>query len=292
MKKKFTIGLIALLSVSFIFFGCGGDSGSSSSPTAAEIAAGELATELLGTDFNFTGVTVTSGTAEVVLGEGGNIPAGQTLSVPEGVTLVLPADQTLTVPANGEIVVNGALTIAGSAALTGVAGATIEVGTDVIVTGGDFYPDDSETAGNAVSGTIYKWEADAGGSGTDGWKAQVPAPSATVANVTIAGTNGVEFDEPFDVVITILNDTLVAKIDEDTDLASWITNLPADLTAVAKADADAGTASVTIVVDGTPGEALSAALEIVIPASVLTTTGAQTLNVTTNNDAKFAIEES
>ncbi|MDR1230320.1 MAG: hypothetical protein LBK61_02840 [Spirochaetaceae bacterium] len=114
-------------------------------------------------------------------------------------------------------------------------------------------------------------------------------PSAAVGDVTITGTAGVAIVEPFDVVITLSNDTFKA-ITKGADLAAWITNLPLNLTAVAKDAVTGGSGTtVTITVSGTPAAVFSAALEIAIPANVLTSNPAAALAVTANNAAKFEI---
>jgi hypothetical protein len=157
MKKKFLFGLIALLSVSFIFFGCGGDSGTSGQQTDLEKAVDELVASL--TDLDFEGVTFVNSTGEVTLGEGGTIPAAETLSIPEGVTLILPTSETLIIPADGKIEIDGALTIEGT--LTPTAGAQLVIGSGVTasaVDGVTFYAYNG-TAGLAA-GTTYTWTAD------------------------------------------------------------------------------------------------------------------------------------
>jgi len=88
------------------------------------------------------------------------------------------------------------------------------------------------------------------------------------------------FAFPVDLVITLSNDTFEAIL-INANLAAWITNLPAGLTAQAKAAVSVGADTVTIVIDGTPTEALPAAITIVIPAIVLQISTLD-LTVTTN----------
>jgi hypothetical protein len=215
MKKKFLFGLIALLSVSFIFFGCG-DSGGGGGGLGGGLdeEAAALATEL--TDLNFTGVTYNSA-GEVFLNEGGAVPAGETLSVPDGLTLVLPADQDLTVPLDGtiEVAAGGALRIAETATLTGDAGATIVIAAGVIVTGGtNFYDAEGEPLPTVAAGTIYKWDEDVDGEDTPGWKAQAPAK---VTAGTIAGVAAP--------VTGVAGATTVTTTDDYTGTVTWTPTL-------------------------------------------------------------------
>jgi hypothetical protein len=74
MKKKFLFGLIALLSVSFIFFGCGGDSGADSSSNRIPISSITLAAS-----GNPTGITISAeqdnDTGIYYVGVSGTVPA-------------------------------------------------------------------------------------------------------------------------------------------------------------------------------------------------------------------------
>jgi hypothetical protein len=204
MKKKFLFGLIALLSVSFIFFGCGDSGGGGGGLGGAfEEEAAALATELE-TDLSFTGVTYNSA-GEVFLNEGGAITGGKTLAVPANLALVLPAGQPLTVAATGkiEVAAGGAFTIAETATLTGdAAGATIVIAAGVTVTGGtNFYDAEGEPLSTVAAGTIYIWDEDADGDGTDGWKAQAPV------KVTAGAITGVTAPETGETAATIVTAT-------------------------------------------------------------------------------------
>ena len=119
-------------------------------------------------------------------------------------------------------------------------------------------------------------------------KFAIVTASSTVANVTVAGTNAVAQAGTTDVVVTIVNDGLAAEITTGADLSSWITNLPAGLTAVSKATYAAAATSVTITIDGTPTAVLTAAMTIVIPNASLALSTSN-ITVTTNANAKFEI---
>jgi hypothetical protein len=114
----------------------------------------------------------------------------------------------------------------------------------------------------------------------------VIARSAAAGDVTVAGTKGSAIT-PVDVIITLTNNTFSTGIDIDTNLANWITNLPAGLTAKAKSPVAAGAATATITIAGTPTAVLSAPMAITIPAANLSSNTASP--VTANANAKFAI---
>jgi hypothetical protein len=288
MKKKFTIGLIALLSVSFIFFSCGDSgSGGGSGYSAAEIAAQELGDNLAALIGDPSKVAVSGTTVTVSASFTIDAAIPEDIVIETGVILVLGENVTLTT--EKDITVNGAVTLETGASVVGDTALKVIIGTGATVTGGEnFYTAAEVQITEPVTAGTYDWDANAGGPSEAGWKAQLPPPSATVASVTITGTAGDVFAEPVNVVITILNDTLVSKITANDNLAAWITNLPVGLTAVAQADAEADTASVIIAVDGTPASPLAAPLTIVIPAASLTISGTD-LTVTANAEAKFAI---
>ncbi len=112
--------------------------------------------------------------------------------------------------------------------------------------------------------------------------------TATLGNIEISGTKDSAITSK-DVVITLANDTVKTQIAADTDLAAWITNLPAGLTAKAKAQVNALATSVTITIAGTPTEVKAAALAITVPSASLT--GGADVTATANANAKFAIVE-
>jgi hypothetical protein len=113
------------------------------------------------------------------------------------------------------------------------------------------------------------------------------APTAAAANVDVASSTGSALSGPVDLTLTLTGETFKA-ISAGANLASWITNLPTGLTAVAKDAVVAGGSSVTIEINGTPTVARSAAMTIVIPFAALTI-ARQNLTVTTNANAKFTI---
>jgi hypothetical protein len=121
MKKKFTIGLIVLLSASLFLLGCSTDV--DDDPTAEEVAAGALA-DALGDDATISGTVVTLKNT-VALIEDLTVPAGVKLVVPTGKTLTVNGGQVLTVAGTldvkGDLTVNasGTLNIAGTIAVTG-----------------------------------------------------------------------------------------------------------------------------------------------------------------------------
>jgi hypothetical protein len=109
---------------------------------------------------------------------------------------------------------------------------------------------------------------------------------ATVADVTITGTTNSALDGT-DVTLTITGDTIKTAIAASADLATWFTNLPAGLTAVAKEAVAASATSVTITVSGTPTKVSSDELAITVPAASLTK--GKALTVRQRATAKFAI---
>jgi hypothetical protein len=91
-----------------------------------------------------------------------------------GITMSAETGGVLTLGATAEIGVNKVLTIS-SGKLEGTATTSkisVATGGSVGGTAGNiFYPSGTTDIGKAVAGTIYTWAADAGGSGTAGWKA-------------------------------------------------------------------------------------------------------------------------
>jgi hypothetical protein len=110
-------------------------------------------------------------------------------------------------------------------------------------------------------------------------------PKATVANVSISGTAGVALSG--DVTITLENTPLKTGLTVDDNLDSWFTGLPGGLQARPKAAAQAGAATFTIAITGTPSAASVASLSITIPTNALSSNAA--LTVTDNANAHFAI---
>jgi hypothetical protein len=111
------------------------------------------------------------------------------------------------------------------------------------------------------------------------------APSATVGELDVVGTLN-QVVAPVELVITLLNDTF--KVIAQNATLTWITNLPAGLTAKAKEAVADGDLTVTIVIEGTPTQTRSAPMTIEIPSAVLNTSSSD-LAVLTNEDAKFTI---
>jgi hypothetical protein len=294
MKKKFLFGLIALLSVSFIFFGCGDSGGGGGlGGNAADEAAKDLGANLvalLGGAGHEDDVVVTG--ANILLKDNLVLPVDleTEYEIPSGVTLTLDTGKTLT--AKQDVAVNGAVVLTGATFDSDVVGTQVIIAADATVTDGtNFYTVTGTTGGNAASGTTYEWVTDAGG-GTPGWKAQgeaPPAPSATVGTVTITGTAGVALSEPVNVTITIVNDKIGEAIAIEDNLKSWITNLPVGLDAVPQAAVAIDATTVIIAISGTPTETSDAALAITIPAAKLA--GGQAITVTANSSAVFAITE-
>lgn len=93
-------------------------------------------------------------------------------------------------------------------------------------------------------------------------------PKATISNVSIVGITGNAIT-PKEFTITLVEDTIKNTIPQNTDLSTWITNLPAGLNANAKSNINAGATSILIEVTGTPSVVLSALINILIPASAL-----------------------
>lgn len=115
--------------------------------------------------------------------------------------------------------------------------------------------------------------------------------SATAADVTVAGTKNTALGSAYDVVLTLEagSDGLVQASLGD-NVASWITNLPAGLTAVLKANVTDGATNATITIAGIPTAALEAPMTIVIPSTALTN-GTTAVPVTANANVKFAITD-
>ncbi|MFP3091002.1 hypothetical protein LQZ21_11825 [Treponema sp. TIM-1] len=122
MNKKTLFGMIALLSVSLLFFGCSteaSDSGTESSPTwpvspttpggTPSISKGEAASRLaaaLG-----TGAASASADGTVILLA--STPINGPIEIPTGVVLSVPASLTLTVASGPDLTNNGTLSVEG-----------------------------------------------------------------------------------------------------------------------------------------------------------------------------------
>ncbi|WP_032077215.1 hypothetical protein, partial [Clostridium drakei] len=111
-------------------------------------------------------------------------------------------------------------------------------------------------------------------------------PTAIAEDITVDGTKNSAITSR-DVLITLINDKLSQDINENTDLSSWITNLPSGLTAKAKTTALAEATAVTLTIAGTPTATSSAPMAITIPAASLKSD--LRLTVATNTNAKFAV---
>ena len=112
------------------------------------------------------------------------------------------------------------------------------------------------------------------------------APGVTLGNITVSGTTGSAITDA-DVVVTIANDKLASEIAADTDLSSWITNLPEGLEAKAKTIAAAEATAVTIKISGIPTADSSEPIAVTVPSASLT--GGADVTATENASAKFAI---
>ena len=112
--------------------------------------------------------------------------------------------------------------------------------------------------------------------------------SATVKNdVTISGTKNIPIDTK-EITITLANEKFNA-IDVDTDVSSWITNLPNGLTAKIKTAVVNEATEAVIKIEGTPTEEKNAKLEITIPADKLK--GSSPVTVTSKEGCKFAVDK-
>jgi hypothetical protein len=115
----------------------------------------------------------------------------------------------------------------------------------------------------------------------------VTLPSATVANVTVTGTEGTALGAPVDVVITLANGATLNAIEANANLAGWFTNIPGGLTAVAKSAVAANGTTVTVTIAGTPIAAATGPMVINIP--IAATNQETALTVTSNTNAAWAI---
>ena len=108
----------------------------------------------------------------------------------------------------------------------------------------------------------------------------IETPSATTdaANVTGKTNSSVSTD----ITINISNEFLQTTIKANTDVSSWISNLPAGLKATVK---DAKTSQITLTIAGTPTQEKSETINIKIPANVLSFGDA----IQVDSKAKFEI---
>ncbi|MDR2184097.1 MAG: hypothetical protein LBO80_00290 [Treponema sp.] len=100
-----------------------------------------------------------------------DILSGSTLTIKSAAAYTLETSSgRLTVKSGGTLIINGALT---GDSTGGAPSIIINNANDVIGSNKSiFYPNDSTAAGAAAAGKTYKWNADAGGSGVAGWKAE------------------------------------------------------------------------------------------------------------------------
>ena len=110
--------------------------------------------------------------------------------------------------------------------------------------------------------------------------------SATMNDVTIKGLRGEAMPET-DVKITLTGDTFKA-IAKDTDITTWLKNMPKGLVAKAKADVTAGATEMTITVSGTPEEINREIIWLEIPATAFTATN-YGMTAGFNRNAKYEI---
>ncbi|MCX6156611.1 MAG: InlB B-repeat-containing protein [Ignavibacteriae bacterium] len=163
-------------------------------------------------------------------------------------------------------------------------------GSPVLVNGkprfGFFYNDNRYSGEAAKSGKVY---------GIKIWNSAFSSaaeiqtamnPKATVANVSIIGATGVSITSK-DVVVTLLEHTILSTIAQGTTLSSWVTNLPTGLIAKAKSNINAGSTSFTLEITGTPSTVLSAPIQITVPSAYLNPSA--NVVVAQNLNAIFAI---
>ena len=110
--------------------------------------------------------------------------------------------------------------------------------------------------------------------------------SATMNDVTINGLRGEAMTDT-DVKITLTGDTFKA-IAKDTDVTTWLKNMPKGLVAKAKADVAAGATEMTITVSGTPEEISEKIIWLEIPATAFTATN-YGMTAEFNRNAKYEI---
>lgn len=109
--------------------------------------------------------------------------------------------------------------------------------------------------------------------------------SATVGDVTVSGEAG-HLITPKSVELNLTNESFT-DILADADVSTWFTNLPAGLSATIGTGVTSGADNATVTISGTPTEGSVDAIAITIPGSCLT--GSQSITVTENNDAKYAV---
>lgn len=169
-------------------------------------------------------------------------------------------------------------------------GVNITGGKPILVNGkprfGFFFDDDATSTEATSGGKVYSikmWDAAL----TEAQIQQALNPKATVANVLITGTTSNPIT-PKDVLVTLLQgETIGSAISANTDLSSWITNLPAGLTAKAKSQIPSGATTFTLEVSGTPTVVSSAQIKLTIPGSALT--NSVNILVAQNPDARYGI---
>ena len=108
--------------------------------------------------------------------------------------------------------------------------------------------------------------------------------SATMNDVTIKGLRGEAMTDT-DVKITLTGDTFKA-IAKDTDVTTWLKNMPKGLVAKAKADVTAGATEMTITISGTPEEIYGKIIWLEIPATAFTATN-YGMTAEFNRNAKY-----
>jgi hypothetical protein len=161
-----------------------------------------------------------SGTAvtlndDVTLTDNIEIVSGVTLTVATGKTLTVPADKILTVE-------DGAtLTFVVGSLVGAAADATVEIETGATVTAGNFYTHAEGTLMASVeSDRTYKWNTNANGSGTAGWKAEPNEAEEAADEVAAALGNDAE-----------LLDGAKVSLKNDVTLSENL-EIPADVTLI------------------------------------------------------------
>jgi hypothetical protein len=136
MKKRFSIGMIALLSVSLFFSSCPADGGSSLIAKTKSLATD------LGPHAWASRTTIVL-TEDIMLDKNFTLPADISLSIPAGKTFIADFGRTFTVEKGGSV------TIAGNLILESGSKDTID-GTVTVKSGGSF----TNNGGNPITGLI------------------------------------------------------------------------------------------------------------------------------------------
>jgi len=217
--------------------------------------------------------------------EGGAIGTGPTTIINEQmIDLIITRGTGSPGPFKAYFVINGTLVSPPEL------GVNISGGKPILVNGkprfGFFFDDDATSTEATSGGKVYSikiWDAAL----TEAQIQQALNPKATVANVLITGTTSNPIT-PKDVQVTLLQgETIGSAISANTNLSSWITNVPTGLTAKAKTQIPSGATTFELEVSGTPTVVSSAQIKITIPGFALT--NSTNVLVAQNPDARFGI---